>query len=66
MWIFQLPLCAFCSSLISFLNLPCGLVALFSEDYNSSVSYYTGPSKYNLSDPCRQRTTSTSLNFQTS
>lgn len=43
-----------------------GLVALFSEDYDSSVSYYTGPSKYNLSDPCRQCTTSTSLNFQTS
>lgn len=28
-----------------------GLVALFSEDCAPSLSYYTGPSKYNLCDP---------------
>lgn len=31
MWIFQLPLCAFCSLLISFLNLPCGPCCCFFQ-----------------------------------
>lgn len=42
-------------------SLDMGLVALFSKDCASSMSYYTGPLKYNLSDPCHHRTTWTSL-----